>query len=124
MRLRMATNNLPQKRRMDEDRRKSPDRRDTPGHTPHVPEQLGELLEVQGFDLMAQVEALLRHAVQYQREVQRLRGLLGKGQTTTSEMSPRAAIEHHIAQIQDAHLSFGTTLAAIEGALQELASER
>jgi hypothetical protein len=69
-----------------------------------------ELLEVQGFDLMAQIEAMLRHAREYQREVQRLRGILGKGQTATAEMNPLAAVRHHIERMRHAYASFGETL--------------
>src|SRR5215203_5494159 len=120
MRLRMTSNNHQEKRTAGGDRRQSANDRDRGRMPAHVPQQVGELLEVQGFDLMAQVEALLRHAVQYQREVQRLRGLLGKGQTSTSEMNPRDAVEHHLEQIADAHVSFGTTLTNIKRALGEL----
>jgi hypothetical protein len=69
-----------------------------------------ELLEVQGFDFLAQIEAMLRHAREYQREVQRLRGILGKGQTVTAEMDPLAAVRHHVERMGDAYASFGETL--------------
>jgi hypothetical protein len=65
---------------------------------------------VQGFDLMAQIEAMLRHAREYQREVQRLRGIIGKGQTVTAEMNPLAAVRHHIERMRHAYASFGETL--------------
>jgi hypothetical protein len=70
----------------------------------------GELLEVHGFDLLAQIEAMLRHAREYQREVQRLRGILGKGQTATSDMAPLAAVRHHLEEMQHAYGSFGDSL--------------
>jgi hypothetical protein len=38
--------------------------------------QHGEMLDVHGFDLLAQVEAMVRHVREYQREVQRLRGTM------------------------------------------------
>jgi hypothetical protein len=65
---------------------------------------------VQGFDLMAQIEAMLRHAREYQREVQRLRGILGRGQTGTGEMTPVAAVRHHVDEMHTAYASFGETL--------------
>jgi hypothetical protein len=79
-----------------------------------------ELLEVQGFDLMAQIEAMLRHAREYQRELQRLRGILGKGQTDTSEMNPVAAVRHHVEQMQLAFASFGETLADVRRIVDSL----
>src|SRR5687768_12747363 len=68
------------------------------------------LLEVHGFDLLAHVEAMLRHAREYQREVQRLRGILGKGQTSTVDMAPLAAVRHHLEEMHLAHASFGDSL--------------
>jgi hypothetical protein len=56
--------------------------------------QQHDLLEVHGFDLLADIEAMLRHARQYQREVQRLRGILGKGQTDTSDQPPLEAVRN------------------------------
>ena len=73
-------------------------------------EDRGALLEVHGFDLLAQIEALFRHAREYQCEVQRLRGLLGKGQTATSHMPPVAAVRHHLQEMHRAYTSFGETL--------------
>ena len=73
-----------------------------------------QMLEVYGFDLMAQVEAMLRHVRQYQREVQRLRGLLGKGQTSTSDRHPVEAVRNHVAQLLRAGASFRDTLDDIE----------
>jgi hypothetical protein len=58
-------------------------------------DQQKEVLEVLGFDVMAQVEAMLRHVRQYQREVQRLRGILGKGQTSTAHRTPIDAVRTH-----------------------------
>lgn len=59
---------------------------------------------------MAQIEAMLRHAREYQREVQRLRGILGKGQTATSDMRPLAAVRQQLQQMHEAYASFGDTL--------------
>jgi hypothetical protein len=73
-----------------------------------------EMMEVHGFDLMAQVEAMLRHVRQYQREVQRLRGILGKGQTTTSERTPIDAVQEHAMQLRNACKSLSETLDDIE----------
>jgi phage host-nuclease inhibitor protein Gam len=69
-----------------------------------------ELMEVWGFDLLAHVEAILRHVRQYQREVQRLRGLMGKGQTETSDRPPVDAVLEHVKQLQRASLGFNETL--------------
>jgi hypothetical protein len=67
-----------------------------------------DAMEVHGFDLLAQVEAMLRHVREYQREVQRLRGTLGKGQTTTSNRSPFDATREHATQLRRAWESFAT----------------
>jgi phage host-nuclease inhibitor protein Gam len=69
-----------------------------------------ELMEVHGFDLLAQIEAMLRHVRQYQREVQRLRGLMGKGQTTTSDLPPVEAVDQHLKRLREACSAFTETL--------------
>ena len=73
-----------------------------------------DAMEVHGFDLLAQVEAMLRHVREYQREVQRLRGILGKGQTTTSNRSPFDATREHVTGLRDAWGSFGEVLMELE----------
>jgi hypothetical protein len=60
-----------------------------------------EMMEVHGFDLTSQVQATLRHVRRYQREV-RLRGILGKGQTTTSERTPVDAVQEHAMRLRNA----------------------
>jgi len=45
-----------------------------------VPEKRLPVLETAGFDLMAQVEGMLRQVRLYQREVQRIRDLLTQGE--------------------------------------------
>jgi hypothetical protein len=69
-----------------------------------------EQLEVWGFDLLANVEAMLRHVRQYQREVQRLRGLLGKGQSQTANRPAPEAVLQHVKELQRACLGFNDTL--------------
>jgi hypothetical protein len=76
----------------------------------------GELLEVLGFDLLAQIEAMLRHAREYQREVQRVRGILGKGQTATSDLPPLDAVRHHLQQMRQVCTSFRDTLTDAQSA--------
>ena len=46
-----------------------------------------------GFDLLAHVEAMLRHARQYNQEVKQLRSHLGKGQTDTEQVSLDAVLQ-------------------------------
>jgi hypothetical protein len=74
----------------------------------------GELMEVHGFDLMAQVEAMLRHVRQYQREVQRLRGILGAGQTVTSDKPAIDAVRHHVGGLVNAAEMLVLTLQEIQ----------
>jgi hypothetical protein len=50
------------------------------------------LLEIQEFDLLGQVEATLRSVREFQREVQRLRGIPPKEQTSTSDLPPIDAV--------------------------------
>jgi soluble cytochrome b562 len=79
-----------------------------------LPTKNKKLMEVHGFDLMSQVEAMLRHVRQYQREVQRLRGILGKAQTTTSERTPVDAVQEHEMRLRNACKSLSETLDDIE----------
>ena len=69
-----------------------------------------ELLEVHGFDLLAHIEAMLRHVRQHQREVQRLRGLMGKGQTATAHLPPIEAVDEHLKRLRAASTAFAQTL--------------
>jgi hypothetical protein len=73
-----------------------------------VPKDQGEftesekvVMEVQGFDLMEEVETLFGHVRQYQREVQRFRGLLGAGQTTTAHEPPLEAVRLHLRALRE-----------------------
>ena len=86
----------------------------------NTPADCGELLEVQGFDLMAEIEAMLRHAREFQREVQRLRGLLGKGQTATSDLRPVDAIRQQLDELDRAHTSFRDTLGDVRGVIEHI----
>ena len=61
---------------------------------PQTREGQQELLEVWGFDLLAHVEAMLRHARQYNQEVKQLHSHLGKGQTT--DQVPLDAVLQHV----------------------------
>jgi hypothetical protein len=81
-----------------------------------------ELLEVHGFDLLAQVEAMLRHAREYQREVQRLRGILGRGQTSTADLLPLEAVREHVEQLRHESETFGAFLDDIVAILDRLAT--
>ncbi len=73
-------------------------------------EQHKELMDVHGLDLLAQVEAMLRHARQYQREVQKLRGLLQRTSPGTSASDAMRSIRHHLAEMRTACTSFNATL--------------
>ena len=73
-------------------------------------EQHKELMDVHGLDLFAQVEAMLRHARQYQREVQRLRGLLQRTDPETSNPDAMRGIRHHLGEMRTACVSFKATL--------------
>jgi hypothetical protein len=79
--------------------------------------QRAELLEVLGFDLMAQIEAMLRYTRAYQREVQRLRGKLGKGRaSSTDHRETHAAVREHIRRLRKASATFRETLSGIADA--------
>ena len=75
-----------------------------------------ELLEVLGFDLLAQVEEMLRHAREYQREIQRLRGMLDAGQTPTKNHPPFEAVQQHLKRLRATWTEFGGVLNEIEQA--------
>jgi hypothetical protein len=49
-------------------------------------------MEVHGFDMLAQVEAMTRHGREYQGEMQRLRGILGKGRQLPLNGLPYEAV--------------------------------
>ena len=85
-----------------------------PRKQPSLTEQDGEAMEIHGFDLLAQVEAMLRHTREYQREVQRLRGMLGRGQTSTSERPPLHALRTQVDRLRRTWTDFGQTLADVE----------
>jgi hypothetical protein len=80
-------------------------------------ERQQELLEVWGFDLLAHVEAMLRHARQYNQEVKRLRSHLGTGQTDTEQV-PLDAVLQHVKELQRSSALFSETLGEIAGALE------
>ena len=77
-------------------------------------ERQQELLEVWGFDLLAHVEAMLRHARQYNQEVTQLRSHLAKGQTDTEQV-PLDAVLQHVKELQRSSGLFSETLRAMEG---------
>jgi hypothetical protein len=77
-------------------------------------EQHQELMDVHGLDLLAQVEAMQRHALQYQREVHRLRGLLERTDLETGKPDATSGIRHHLAEMRRACTSFNATLDEID----------
>ena len=80
---------------------------------------LGEraaVLEVLGFDLLAQVEAMLRNTRQYQREVQRFRQTIHKERTRMVDLSLTRAVQGHVKRLEDAGASFRETLRGIKQA--------
>jgi diaminopimelate decarboxylase len=83
---------------------------------PQTMESQQELLEVWGFDLLAHVEAMLRHARQYNQEVKQLRSHLGKGQTT--DQVPLDAVLQHVKELQRSSTLFSQTLGEIVAALE------
>ena len=83
-----------------------------------------QILEVCGFDLMAEIENMLRHVREYQREVQRLRGILGKGQTGTADREPQEAVRVHVKALYVATAALSDTLQQIaEVTAQDLKPE-
>lgn len=73
-----------------------------------------ELLEVHGFDLLAQVEEMLRHVREYQRDVQRLRDRSGGGQTSPIDRTLLSAVRDRLQQLRGILTEFRGTLADIE----------
>jgi hypothetical protein len=72
------------------------------------------LLEVHGFDLLAGVEEMLRHVRDYQREVQRLRGLLDRGQAITSDLPALRGVQEQLNRLKRTWSEVGATLREIE----------
>jgi hypothetical protein len=73
-----------------------------------------ELLEVHGFDLLAQVEEMLRHVREYQRDVQRLRARLSGGQPTSADRTQLSPVRDRLQRLRGIVTEFGGTLAEIE----------
>jgi hypothetical protein len=69
-----------------------------------------ELLETYGFDLMAQIEGMLRHVREYQRALQQLRGTLPR----SSGQTPSATMQKHISALREAMKEFDTSIGEIE----------
>ena len=80
-----------------------------------------ELLEVYGFDLMAQVEALLRHVREYQREVQRLRRASKVGAAV--DRRPVRAVHAQVGQLRRICAGLGQTLDLV-GRIEEVSGPR
>jgi hypothetical protein len=69
------------------------------------------MLEVYAFDLMAQVEAMLRHIREYQQGLQRLRGTLPPSRT----QGPLAAMRKHLRELREQLTHFDASLTDMEG---------
>lgn len=74
------------------------------------------MLEVLGFDLLAQVEAILRHTREYQRDVRRFRQPLERDRIRTVELSLIRAVQGHVNRLEEAGASFRETLRSIKQA--------
>jgi hypothetical protein len=72
--------------------------------------QQQELLEAYGFDLMAQIEAMLRHVREYQRALQRFRGTL----PPPEDRAPLETMGDHVRALRAAVTEFDTCLEDIE----------
>lgn len=73
-----------------------------------------EFLEAYGFDLMAQVEAMLRHVREYQRALQRFRGTLPPQRSPNPPETPVAAMTEHIRALREAVTQFDSCLSEIQ----------
>jgi hypothetical protein len=81
-----------------------------------------ELLEVLGFDLLAQAEAMLRHTRAYLREVQRLRREVRKQQTPSAGPID-GGLHAQVARLQTAGSTFQDTVKSIKEAAGRPARE-
>lgn len=70
-----------------------------------------EVLEAYGFDLMAQVEAMLRHVREYQRGLQRFRGTLPRANAT---QTPIEIMGDHVRSLRGALREFDICLTEVE----------
>jgi hypothetical protein len=70
-----------------------------------------EVLEAYGFDLLAQVEAMLRHIREYQRALQQFRGTLPP---QPNAQAPVATMENHVRALRDALKEFELCLTEME----------
>jgi hypothetical protein len=81
-------------------------------HRSYPGERERQLMEVFGFDLLTQVEAMLRHVREYQREVQLLRDVLHKGPAT--DCGAMGTVREHLQRLRRTWTEFGSTLDDIE----------
>jgi hypothetical protein len=77
-----------------------------------------QMLEVYGFDLMAQVEAMLRHVREYQQALQRLRG------TLPPSKAPLAVMRKHVRALRDQLTDFDACLTQMEETTAETSASR
>jgi hypothetical protein len=80
----------------------------------HLTREQQEALEVYGFDLMAQVEAMLRHIREYQRALQRFRGTLPRQQSNDPTQTPIAVMSDHVRGLRAALQEFNNCLTEVE----------
>ena len=75
-----------------------------------------EVLEAYGFDLMAQLEAMLRHIREYQRALQTFRGTLprqGQGSDDPAQ-APIVVMSNHVRALREASRQFDISVTEIE----------
>lgn len=73
-----------------------------------------EVLEAYGFDLMAQLEAMLRHIREYQRALQTFRGTLPRQGSDDPAQAPIVVMDNHVRALRQASRQFDISVTEIE----------
>jgi hypothetical protein len=90
-----------------------------------VPEKRLPLLETAGFDLMAQVEGMLRQVRLYQREVQQIRDLVVTGnRDIASRMLTDGAAVSQMRELRNQCTSLAETIDTVEQLMDQERVER
>lgn len=90
-----------------------------------MPEKRLPLLETAGFDLLAQVEGMLRHVRSYQEEVHRIRDLVSQGKRErASLLLTEGAPAGHMKKLRQASVELTETIDNIEAWMAEERASR
>ena len=90
-----------------------------------MPDKRLPLLETAGFDMLAQVEAMLREVREYHDQVRRVRELVAEGKRDrASLLLTEGAVTRHMERLRKESLALAETIDNIEAFLAEERASR